>query len=166
MAGKKAVKKSKASEDVDEHAGGASLDDAFADDDGVDYAKAKPVKVKKKQKDEALEDEIDAELDVIERGVGELSLESGPVDVKGSKPIEQLKKGNTLLVNGMKLEVDAHMMLIDHGSTKEMAIDAFDMKTDKDYQIRYFADQVEATLELYELKEIMYIKVPLKTIVW
>lgn len=166
MVVKKNLKKSKASEEADEHAGGASLDDAFADDDGVEYAKAKPAKVKKKQKDEELEEEIDAELDVIERGVGELSVESGPAEVKGSKPIAQLKKGNTLLVNGMKLEIDAHTMLIDHGSTKEMAIDAFDVKTDKDYQIRYFADQVEATLELYELKEIMYIKVPLKTIVW
>jgi hypothetical protein len=166
MAGKKAVKSTKpkvnSTSSSDDHAGGASLDDAFADDEGVDYAPTKPAKVKKK----AAEEELDDELDEIERGVGELSVESGSVQVKGSKPITQLKKGNTIMVNGMKLEVDAHTMLIDHGSTKEMAIDAFDPKTDTDYQIRYFSDQVEGTLELYKLQEIMYLKLPLKTLQW
>ncbi|MBM3230304.1 hypothetical protein FJZ22_01455 [Candidatus Pacearchaeota archaeon] len=166
MASRKTVKKSKTSAESEKHAGGASLDDAFADDDGVDYAPAKPVKAKKKQKAEEIVEELDDELDEIERGVGDLSVESGPVEVKGSKPIAQLKKGNTFIVNGMKLEIDAHAVLMDHGSTKEMAIDAFDPKTDKDYQLRYFADQVEATLELYELREIIYVKLPLKTIVW
>ncbi len=162
----KIVKKMKAPAVEDEHAGGASLDDAFADDDGVDYAPQKPVKVKKKKEADALDDELDAELDVIERGVGDLSVESGAPTVSGSKPIAQLKKGNTLIVNGLTLEVDAHEMLIDHGNTKEMAIDAFDKKTGRDYQFRNFSDQVEATLEFYQLQVIMYIKIPLKTIKW
>ena len=47
-----------------------------------------------------------------------------------------------------------------------MAIELFDPKTDKDYQIRYFDDQVERTIEFYELQEIMFLKRPVKKIEW
>ncbi|MDO8563441.1 MAG: hypothetical protein Q7R87_00340, partial [Nanoarchaeota archaeon] len=63
-------------------------------------------------------------------------------------------------VDGKQLEVDAHFCLIDHGSTKEMAIELFDPKDDKDYQLRYFDDQVKETLDFYELQEILYLKRP------
>ena len=55
--------------------------------------------------------------------------------------------------------------MIDHGTTKEMAIELFD-KNDKDYQLRYFNDQMESTMELYELQEIMFIKKPFNKIEW
>lgn len=86
--------------------------------------------------------------------------------VKSSKPITEIKKGDKIKVDSLNLEVDAHVVMIDHGSTKEMAIDCFNPKTDKDYQIRYFSDQVETSLEVYELKEIMYNRIEVEKIEW
>ncbi len=78
------------------------------------------------------------------------------VVIKASKPIASLKKGDIVSVDGKKLEVDAHYIFEDYKTTKEMLIELFDSKTDKDYQLRYFSDQVEDTLKFYELKEIVY----------
>lgn len=78
------------------------------------------------------------------------------VVIKASKPIANLKKGDIVVVDGKKLEVDAHYIFEDYKTTKEMLIELFDSKTDKDYQLRYFSDQVEDTLKFYELKEIVY----------
>lgn len=85
--------------------------------------------------------------------------------IQASKPIAQVKKGDTLIIDGKAYTVDAHTVLVDHGIMKEMAIELFD-KSDKDYQLRYFDDQVESTLELYELQEIMYVKKPVKSVSW
>lgn len=130
---------------------GLSLDDAFADDDDVEYAAPKPakkkaVKVEKKEK--------------ISKG------DSDTIKVKGSKPIAQVKKGDKVKVDGLTLEVDAHYVLIDHGTTKEMTIECFDPKKDKDYQIRYFDDQVERTMEVYSLEEIVYSRMSVKKVEW
>ena len=85
---------------------------------------------------------------------------------KHSKPIAQVKKGDFVTVDGVKYEVDAHYVLIDHGQVKEMAIELFDKK-DNDFQLRYFADQVEETLEFYELVGgVMYSKKEVKKIEW
>ena len=78
------------------------------------------------------------------------------VVIKASKSIGTLKKGDFVIVDGKKLEIDAHYVFEDYKTTKEMLIELFDSKTDKDYQIRYFSDQVEETLKFYELKEIVY----------
>ena len=72
------------------------------------------------------------------------------VQIKASKPIENLKKGDMVKIDGRAYEVDAQVVLIDHGKTKEMGIELFDPKTDIDYQLRYFDDQAEETLEFYE----------------
>jgi len=80
------------------------------------------------------------------------------VTIKQSKPILELKKGDKIKVNSLNLEVDANIVLIDHGDTKEMALELFDPKTDKDYQLRYFPDRLEESLEFYELDEIVYNK--------
>jgi hypothetical protein len=88
------------------------------------------------------------------------------VVVKSSKPIAKIAKGDTIKVDSLVLEVDAHYVLIDHGTTKEMAIECFDPKKDKDYQIRYFSDRVENSIEFYELEEIVYVKRPVKKIEW
>ena len=67
----------------------------------------------------------------------------------------------------MEYEVDAHYVLIEHPSNKEMAIEVFNPKTDMDYQIRYFDDQVESTIDFYELQgEIMFMRKPCKKIEW
>lgn len=85
---------------------------------------------------------------------------------KQSKKISELKKGDVVVVNGKKLEVDAHYVFEDYKTTKEMLIELFDSKTDKDYQLRYFDDQIEETLKFYELKEIVYEEVELVKIEW
>jgi hypothetical protein len=80
--------------------------------------------------------------------------------VKQSKPIEELKNGDKILIDGNALVVDAQVLLIDHKTTKEMAIECYSQKTDKDYQVRYFTGRLDISEpELYELQgEIQYVK--------
>ncbi len=87
------------------------------------------------------------------------------VQLKLSKSVEQVKKGDKVIVDGEKYEVDAHYLLIDHGKTKEMAIELFNDK-DQDFQLRYFNDQMEATIEFYELKDILYERKKVEKIEW
>ncbi|MBU0760767.1 MAG: hypothetical protein KJ600_00115 [Nanoarchaeota archaeon] len=128
---------------------GMSLDDAFADDEDVEYAEAKPRKLSPKKTEKIAAPDNDENI-----------------KLKGSKPITELKKGDKIKVNSLDLEVDAHIVLIDHNSTKEMAIELFDPKTDKDYQLRYFSDRPENSVEVYELIEILYSRLPVKRIEW
>lgn len=90
--------------------------------------------------------------------------------IKKSKPIEKIKKGDVITIDGRKYEVDSHYVLIDHGRTKEMAIELFDPKKpdgEGDFQLRYFNDQAEETLDFYELvKGVMYEKKPFEKIEW
>jgi hypothetical protein len=89
------------------------------------------------------------------------------IKIKGSKPITELKKGDKIKVDSLNLEVDAHVVMIEHDkNTKEMAIECFDPKKDKDYQIRYFSNNVETSIEVYEMVEIMYNKIDVKKIEW
>lgn len=141
------VKKTKKVEKEEDS--GMDLDDAFGDDEDVEYAESKPRDVNpKKKKEEKKEDD------------GE------KVILKGSKPISEIKKGDKIKVDGVEMEVDAHYVLIDHGNTKEMAIEMFDPKKDEDYQLRYFSDNLENSLEFYELDEIVYNKKPVKKVEW
>ena len=111
------------------------------------------------------ESELETEIEEIEKATD--GNESPFIQIKASMPISKIKKGDRIKVDSLILDVDAHYVLIDHGSTKEMAIEAFDPKTDKDYQIRYFSDQVERTLDVYELQgEIIYVKRPTKKVEW
>src|SRR3989344_4082175 len=110
---------------------GLSLDDAFGDDENVEYAESKPNKKLSKN--------------ILKQNV---SGEESQIKIKSSKPISKIKKGDKIKVDSLNLEVDAHIILIDHGSTKEMAIECFDPKTDKDYQLRYFSDQIETSIEV------------------
>ena len=145
---------------------GMDLDDAFSDDDNVEYAESKPRKQKnRKGMDEnELEDEIEDAEDVMDRVNGK--DEETRHQIKASKPVAKVKKGDKISIDGKQLEVDAHYCLIDHGSTKEMAIEMFDAKGDKDYQLRYFDDQVNETLELYELQEIVYVRKNFVKVSW
>ena len=151
-ANKKAKKKVEKEEDEESDEGGASLDDAFADDEDVEYAESKPQKIKKKDEDDFDEDMEETATTVDIR-------EKSNVIIKASKPVEEIKRGDKIKVDGHEFEVDGHYVLMNHGSTKEMAIDIFDKKADRDFQLRYFSDQVETSLEFYELQgEIMYIR--------
>src|SRR3989344_6690283 len=160
---KKKVKK-KVEEEVEENEGGAGLDDAFADDEDVSYAESKPRKLDKNINGMS-EDEIGGELDGIEE-VMTGSNDAKEIILKASKPINKIKKGDKIKVDGHEYEVASHYVLMDHKTTKEMAIELFDSKTDKDYQLRYFDDRAEVTLEFYELQEIMYFKKPVYKIEW
>ena len=130
----------------DEEASGASLDDAFADDDDVEYAESKPRKLEKKEKTE------------------EIPISSEHT-IKASKPIAQIKKGEKLTIDNKSFEVDAHYVLIDHSTTKEMAIELFNEK-DEDFQLRYFSDNAENTLKFYKLQHIIYTEAPFNKIEW
>lgn len=173
-AGKKEIKMSKkakkAEEESDEEEeGGTSLDDAFGDDDGVEYAESKPRKEKKKGKDEGESDEdgiSEGELEAEIGGIEKANSSDDEIEVKASKLISKVKKGDKVRVDGHEYEVDSHYVLIDHKTTKEMAIELFDSKTDRDYQLRYFDDQANSTLEFYELQEIMFIKKHVRKIEW
>ena len=166
---KKETKKTKTSKKAEKS--GESLDDAFADDEDVEYAKAKPRKEKKKG---LSEDELEEELEEAEEE--EEKISSGmngnedstdkQITFKISKPVARVKKGDKIKVDGIEYEVDDHYMLMDHGTTKEMAIEIFNPKTDKDFQLRYFSDQLESTLDFYELQEILYVKRPFMKIEW
>lgn len=146
---------------------GVELDDAFGDEEGVEYAESKPRKEKKmsNDEDEELENELDEEIDKIERSSGELSVDQPEYEMKTSKPISQLKKGDRMNIDGKEYIIDTHYCMIDHGNTKEMAIEIYDAN-DKDFQLRYFNDQVDSTIEFYELQEILYIKKVFKKIEW
>ena len=148
----------------DNNESGVGLDDAFSDDEDVTYAESKPRKVKKKTQDE-LEEEIEEAEEKLSN-IQKDSIDQKEVTLKASKPVSKIKKGDKIRVDGKELVVDSHYVLIDHKSTKEMTIELYDPKTDKDYQLRYFDDQVESTLEFYELQEIMYIKKPISQVSW
>ncbi|MDO8508819.1 MAG: hypothetical protein Q7S27_03995 [Nanoarchaeota archaeon] len=119
------------------------------------------------------ENELDIDIGNAEEEVKKLKevLVGGDIDIdkvqiENSKPITQLKKGDKVRVDGVEFSVDAHYILIDHGKTKEMAIEIFNPKTDKDYQLRYFVDQLETSMEFYELQEIVYVRRPVKKVEW
>lgn len=89
------------------------------------------------------------------------------VKVIQSKPIAKLKKGDKVTVDGHVLEVDDHYLFLDHKTTKEMIVELFNPKTDKDYQLRYFDDQVETSVEFYFLQnDFEYKKVEVKQVEW
>ncbi|MDP1695816.1 MAG: hypothetical protein Q8L29_02815 [archaeon] len=111
------------------------------------------------------EKELEKEIEELEEEQEDEIVEK-KVIVKDSKPIQKVKKGDKIKIDGKDYEVDAHYILIDHGTTKEMAIELFDSKTDKDYQLRYFDDQANNTLEFYELQEIVYVRRAFSKIEW
>ena len=98
----KKAKKAETKEEKDEHAGGISLDDAFADSDDVEYGKSKSRKEKKKK---ASDEEIEEELEEAEKEIEEIArAESGnavqkEISIKASKPIAKVKKGDKIRVD-------------------------------------------------------------------
>lgn len=86
---------------------------------------------------------------------------------KQSKKISEIKKGDRILIDGKGLIVDSHYLFMDHKTTKEMIIEVYSEKTEKDYQIRYFDDQVEHSLEFYALEnEFQYARKDVNEIEW
>ena len=88
------------------------------------------------------------------------------VTIKSSKPVEKIKEGDKIKVDSLSLVVDKHYILIDHGSTKEMTIELFNPKTEKEYQLRYFSDNVKESMQFFQLDEIIYNKINIEKIEW
>ena len=86
---------------------------------------------------------------------------------KPSKDLVKLKEGDKFWINGKEMKVDKHYLFQDHGNTKEMIIEVFNVESDREYQIRYFDDQVESSIEIYELQgDFQYVRREPKTIKW
>lgn len=86
---------------------------------------------------------------------------------KQSKPIRSLKGGDRVWINGTEMKVDKQYLFQNHGDTKEMIIEVFNPNSDREYQIRYFDDQLESSIEVYELQnDFQYIRREPKTISW
>lgn len=86
---------------------------------------------------------------------------------KQSKPITELKKGDKLWINDKEMVVDSHYLFMDHKTTKEMIIEVYNPESEREYQIRYFDDQVPISLEVYELQnDFQYFKREPKTLGW
>jgi hypothetical protein len=86
---------------------------------------------------------------------------------KQSKPIAKLKKGDKIWIHGKEMLVDDHYLFMDHKTTKEMIIEVFNPENEKEYQVRYFDDQVGTSIEVYELEgDFQYVKKEPKSIGW
>ena len=86
---------------------------------------------------------------------------------KQSKVIGGLKEGDKVWINGAEMVVDKQYLLQDHGDTREMVVEVFNPKNEREYQIRYFDDQVEESIEVFELEgEFQYVRREPKTIRW
>lgn len=84
-----------------------------------------------------------------------------------SKPIKDLKKGDKVFVDGHELIVEDHFIFMEHKDTTEMIIQLKNPQKEKTYQLRYFDDQVETSLEFfYLLKNFQYVKVEEVKEVW
>ena len=65
------------------------------------------------------------------------------------------------------MKVDKHYLFQDHGNTKEMIIEVFNPENEREYQVRYFDDQVESSIEVYELVgDFQYVRKEPKSISW
>lgn len=121
-------------------------------------------KTKEKKSKGMTNDEMEEEVDEIEE-MAEGVLEKEKIKIKASRDISEIKKGDKIKVDGKEYEVDAHYVLMEHKTTKEMAIELFD-KDDSDYQLRYFNDNMD-TMEFYELQGgIMYVKKRAEKVEW
>jgi len=86
---------------------------------------------------------------------------------KQSKPLGDLKKGDKFYINGKPMIVDSHYLFMDHKTTKEMIIEIYNPENDREYQVRYFDDQVETSVDIFELVgEFEYVRREPKTVAW
>ena len=86
---------------------------------------------------------------------------------KKSKNIGSLKEGDKFFINGKAMIVDKQYLFMDHKTTKEMIIEVYNPENDREYQVRYFDDQVDTSIEIYELQgDFQYVRREPKTIAW
>ncbi len=86
---------------------------------------------------------------------------------KQSKVLGKLKEGDKFFINGKEMKVDKQYLFQDHGKMKEMIIEIFNPGNEREYQVRYFNDQVETSIEIYELiGDFEYVRREPKTVSW
>jgi len=86
---------------------------------------------------------------------------------KQTKKLTKIKKGDKIFLNGKEMKVDKQYLFIDHKKMKEMIIEIYNPESEREYQIRYFDDQIESSIEVYELiGDFEYIRREPKTISW
>jgi len=86
---------------------------------------------------------------------------------KQSKSLMKLKEGDSFFINGGEMTVDKQFLFQDHGSMKEWIIEIFNPKNEREYQVRYFDDQVDSSIEIYELVEdFEYVRREPKSVGW
>lgn len=89
-----------------------------------------------------------------------------PIEKK-SKPISEIKKGDGIFIQGKKMIVEDHILFFDHKTTKEMIIECYNPDNEREYQIRYFDDQVDTSIEVYELvNDFQYVKREPESVGW
>jgi len=89
-----------------------------------------------------------------------------PIEKK-SKPISKIKKGDSIWIQGKEMKVDEHFLFMNHKTTKEMIIECYNPENEREYQIRYFDDQVDTSLEVYELlNDFQYVRREPTSIAW
>ena len=86
---------------------------------------------------------------------------------KQSKPLGEIKEGDSVYINGKEMKVDKHYLFQAHRDTNEMIIEIYNPENEREYQVRYFDDQIETSIEVYELVgDFQYVKREPKTISW
>jgi hypothetical protein len=84
-----------------------------------------------------------------------------------SKPLGKLKEGDKFFINGGEMTVDKQFLFQEHEKMKEMIIEIFNPKNEREYQVRYFDDQVESSIEIYELiGDFEYVRREPKAVAW
>lgn len=93
--------------------------------------------------------------------IGDLKIE------KQSKSIGELGEGDSFFINGKEMKVDKQYVFMEHKDTNEMIIEVFNPENEREYQVRYFDDQVDSSIEVYELlNDFQYVKREPKTVAW
>jgi hypothetical protein len=86
---------------------------------------------------------------------------------KQSKPLCELKKGDSFFINGKEMKVDSQFVFQEHKDTNEMIIEVYNPENEREYQVRYFDDQVESSIEVFELVgDFEYVRREPKVVSW
>ncbi|MFH0808311.1 MAG: hypothetical protein V1888_01715 [archaeon] len=86
---------------------------------------------------------------------------------KQSKPLGDLKKGDKFFINGGEMIVDNQFLFMAHKDTNEMIIEIYNPKNEREYQVRYFDDQVDSSIEVFELVgDFEYVRREPKSVAW
>jgi hypothetical protein len=86
---------------------------------------------------------------------------------KKSKALGKLTEGDKFFINGKEMKVDKQYLFQEHEKMKEWIIEIFNPANEREYQVRYFDDQVDSSIEIYELLEdFEYVKREPKSVAW